>query len=446
MPQGMRVSQPFSVANRAIAVSVRQWVRIVLSCRLRSRSDSIHCAAAGPSSASSSQAGAATRRNDLTERFIAYRRHPVTHRQMRISAASKKELAGLVETVEEVRRKLELRRRVGKSIDELERLLVTVEHGKVTVARAAEAYAKRKLSAETRKRVKSFLRVAAPACELDALDGPAAAQWIESLRERSLQDSTILTHWRTLTAIARFATEKGWLTRIPWGIYKPILHAASKSRRRECARSVDEVVRILEAARALDHERALAGRRPNLEAKIAFAICLGLRQSELARLRWAHLVRDERTGECTVRLEVEAKHRGGAPSTAVLVADPGLFEIAGRYEEALKDLGLYDWQGPVFPDPHCSSGRVRPYEGGELLARRNLRAVIARAHLPNPDAWSAHSLRDTFVTLEAEAFGGDLAAVADRSRHESTSALVRYLHTRSRDAARPGFLLPPAQK
>ena len=374
---------------------------------------------------------------------VAWLRHPVTHRQMRIVAATKRELASLVAIVDEMRREFRQRRKVGGSTDDLEEMLAKAEHGPITLKEAASAYAARRhLSPSTVRRVRSFMAHTAPAVvEIAQLTGPAVKKWIESLRARKLAESTIASHWRTLTAITRFATENGWIAHSPWGAYRPVLRGAQKLRHREAARTVEEIVLLLNAACELDDARARGGRIPDLEAKIAFASCLGLRQSELAHLRWSDL------GTETVQVS-EAKRPGGIAERyrVTMQADPALLEIAERYRQKLEALQLYAPDGPIFPYAQSLPGAPQPYAGREVLARGDLRSVVRLAQLPNPEAWSAHSLRDTFVTLEAQALGGDLAAVAKRSRHDSHAALVRYLQTRCRDVAHPGFLLPAPQK
>jgi hypothetical protein len=60
--------------------------------------------------------------------------------------------------------------------------------------------------------------------------------------------------------------------------------------------------------------------------------------------------------------------------------------------------------------------------------------------LPHAERWTPHSLRDTFVTLEAEGAAGDLAAVAERSRHASID-----LRARTREPAPPRMLLNGAK-
>ena len=111
-------------------------------------------------------------------------------------------------------------------------------------------------------------------------------------------------------------------------------------------------------------------------------------------------------------------------------------------------MGSDDPAGPVFPWPHAArwpDHYVAPYPPrAEVLTTTALRRAVARAGLPNPARWTPHSLRDSFVTLEAAAAGGDLSRVAPRSRHRSMGSLVRYLRALERGpaAAGPGFELP----
>jgi len=124
-----------------------------------------------------------------------------------------------------------------------------------------------------------------------------------------------------------------------------------------------------------------------------------------------------------------------------------LFVILGEHRARLEELELYSPAGPIFPAPHRSRpGEPRPYDQGECLTTRSLRAVVHLAGLPNQKAWSSHSLRDTFATLEAIGHGGDLATTAQRTRHKSIPALARYIRAVRRQTPPPGFTLPSGDR
>jgi integrase len=330
-----------------------------------------------------------------------------------------------------------------RSADDVDRALRRIVHGAVTLERAAHAYAERAdLAPNTVRRVRSFVAGAgAPLLrrELDGLDAPLISAWLEKLSAQGAAPSSIGVLWRTLRSIVQHAVLRGWIGRAPWGTWRPKLRGAGRSQREAC-RDPGELVRLLEAARAIGP--------PELEAKIAAAALLGLRQGEIAGLRWSDV--DEQTAMVTIARQYAAaptKHRRINP----LRAGPTLFGILAAQRARLESAELYLRGGPVFPDLHASKrGAPAPYAKGECLTTRQLRAAVERANLPNVSRWSPHSLRDTFVTLEAKSstHDGDLRALAERSRHGSIGSLLRYMRTATREPAPIGFELgaPPTPR
>jgi integrase len=376
--------------------------------------------------------------------FAAWPRHPITGRQFQVSGKSERELAMMLEHVERLRSEL----RLGMtSADQVDRKLRRLVHGPVTVERAAKAFAERgDVAANTRRRVASFLSSTGPGSslrelELDALDGPALERWEHRLRGRGLARSSIVAAWRTLRQLVRYAAARGWIARSPWGTWRPSSRAAGRERpEREAARTTSEIAELLTAARELDDERARAGLLPDLEGKIATVVQLGLRQGELAGLRWPDV--DDRALVVTIARQWDGRELPKARRVHVLAAPRELFDLLAEWRSRLQVRSLYAARGPVFPMRTSEKHRPRAYASGECLSSEDLRSVVVRARLPNPSLWSPHSLRDTFVTLETLARHGDLSTVADRSRHASIGSLVRYLRSRSREPAAPGFSLP----
>jgi integrase len=366
-------------------------------------------------------------------RFVSWPRHPLTGKQFRVSARSERELAATMHDIDTLRIDYAHGRRTADEVDRAIRRLV---HGAVTLERAAASYVAG-VRPNTARRVASFLVASgAELARLDVheLDGPRLAAWIASLRSKGLEDSTIGTHWRTLRALVRHAAERGWIARVPWGSWRPSRLRSSAARVREAARDPGELAALLDAAFLVDH-----GQR-GLEAKIACAALLGLRQGELAGLRWCDI-------DASTRTVTIARQYDGAPTKTgpckALAALPQLFDLLAVHMVRLEREELYAPDGPVFPSIRYSApGRPRPYARGECLTRGDLRSVVAKSGLPNAKNWSAHSLRDSFATLEHETHGTDLRALAERTRHASLASLVRYLRSRSRTAAPPGFALP----
>jgi integrase len=233
---------------------------------------------------------------------------------------------------------------------------------------------------------------------------------------------------------------RGWIAQVPWGTWRPRIRAAGYAPGRpprEAGRDVGELLALFAAARQLDTRRAASGGAlPDVEAKCAAIALLGVRQRELGALRWSDV--DEAAAVVRIKSTKQGK-------TVELRADPVLFEVLAHLRACLEARQLYAPRGPVFPALDSSPGK--PQHTGprtDCLPREVLRHVAKIAELPKPERWSAQSLRDTFVTLENEGHHGDLKALRDRSRHASLASLVRYLQSRSRAPAAPGFSMPAA--
>ena len=374
--------------------------------------------------------------------FVALPRHPLTGKQFRVSARTERELAAYLHRIDSLRSEF----RLGMiSSDDVDRALRRLVHGAVTVERAAISYAARSdLAPNTARSARSFVAAAGRELagkEVAELEAPLVVQWLRRLKARGASPGYLAVSWRTLRSVVRHAIERGWIGASPWGSWRPagIRAGGARRKKREAARTVGELVALLEAAAVLDAERSRRlDRLPDLEAKIATAAMVGLRQGELAGLRWTDL--DE--GQGLVR--VERQYAGAALKSArrVVRVERELFAVLRQHAERLRARELYDPEGPVFPQMQGSRrGAPRAYHAGETLTRSAIRRVVVCAGLPNPASWSAHSLRDTFASLEQDTYGGDLRTLADRTGHASLSSLVRYLHSRTREPAPPGFAL-----
>jgi integrase len=365
--------------------------------------------------------------------YQAHPRHPLTGKQFTISARTPRELEAYLHRIDVLREELRLEMRTA---DDVDRALRRIVHGPVTFERAALSYAAREdLAKSTSQGVLSFVSSAGSALsgrELDDLTAPVVQTWLDRMVAQGAARSSVGKCWRTLRAIVRHAALQGWIGRAPWGTARPRLRGRVGVGR-EAARDIGELTALLSSARALGP--------PELEAKIATAALLGLRQGEIAGLRWSDV--DEQTMTVTIArqyVDRPTKQRKEVP----LRGARELFVILAAHRESLDEMGLFSPTGPVFPDPRVSTpGDSRAYANGECLTTRSLRAVVKHAHLPNVPRWSPHSLRDSFVTLEARSqiHQGDLKSLAERSRHASVGSLVRYLQSASREPAPPGFEL-----
>ncbi|MGH2997665.1 MAG: tyrosine-type recombinase/integrase [Gaiellaceae bacterium] len=334
-----------------------------------------------------------------------------------------------------------------KSEDEIDRALRRLVHGHVTLERAGAAYAEQShLSPNTRAAAFSFLRGAGgplARLEIAELSAGKVEQWLDRMAGRGVPATTRESYWKRLRALVRFAAAREWIGRSPWGPWRPVFRGKGRVREREAVRDLEELAALFDGARDEDDERARRGLLPDVEAKIASCACLGIRQGELAGLRWTDVRAAD--GLVLIARQWDGDRLPKGRRKTELTAAPALFELLERHRETLRRAQLYTHGGPVFPNVKESEpGRPRAYRKGECLTRRILRAVVRRAHLPNAKAWSPQSLRDTFATLE-ERTHDDLRTLAQRTRHSSLASLLRYLRSARREPPPPGFSLPPGR-
>lgn len=379
-------------------------------------------------------------------RHDGYFVHPLTRRTVHITADSAGEIASYRAHFRNLRRSLKLGlttvAEVAQVLARLDRDPHRAGGGPPMFRTAAEAYRDSGIAKQTRRRVVTSMEHALrPLMDLslEQLDPPRLLAWLTALRAKHAPAS-VAAHWYLVRSIVRLACERNWIPAAPWGQWRPKLDKLDPHER-ECCRDVEELARLLEAARALDE----LGRPPpfpdNLEAKIAVGCFLGIRQGEIAGLRWSDV--DEAAG--TVAIE---RQYAGAPlktrkSRAVLRATPALFEILGRWRERARAREWFAPDGPIFP--HAGWTRIyerpMPWRQGNIVSLRPLQEAVARAALPSPEKWTAQSLRDSYATLEAAA--GDLPRTVQRMRHASIESTLRYMRQRHRGLAEPGFELPP---
>lgn len=363
--------------------------------------------------------------------FKSEPRHPLTGKRIVIRARTQRELDAYLHRLDIIRQE----QRLGiATTGDVQASLRGLERKRVTLREAAESYAQlTRLAPKTRKdalhmvcgpgkmlrgRMAYGMLSELAGERLEALTPPRLAKHFRALAERATWD-TVLTAWRTLRALIRHAAEQGWIVHAPYGLWRPPAPTHKKRKpTRECCRNAGERERLLAAAAELELE---LGRR--LVAPIACGLYLGLRNGELAGLEWRDVMLgtepfDERPC-CQVTIERqyngaplkrgEARTvEGGEALACILAAHKGDIRRGARE--------------PVFPRP--SGGHVLR---GDVVSASDLQRVAERAGLGNPKLWSPHSLRDSFVTIEAQTCGGDLRRLAERTGHRSLDSLLRYL-------------------
>jgi integrase len=362
---------------------------------------------------------------------VASPRHPLTGKQFTVRAKSAGELAAYLAHVHDLKSRL----RLGlMTADEVDKALRRLRKGVVTVERAGLSYARRKDIAEnTRRRVKGAIGPRGALRELaalpiDSLDGPTLAKHFRALGGR-MDRSTIVTVWRTLRAIVRYAAERGEVARVPWGTWRPPALGATHAERRECARSLPELGRLITGG--WDVDKQLAVRRESVRhvgEKIAIGAAFGLRQGELAGLRFGDVYKVGKEWHARIVRQYD-EEAPKTPTSAAVVFARGPFALF--VDAAIADLAKTWLPERPHPDaplfPRATGGHMA--HGSECLSTEDLRAAVTISGLNNPSAWSPHSLRDTFATIHAQEVGGDLAELARRTRHKSIASLVRYLRS-----------------
>lgn len=350
-----------------------------------------------------------------------------------MSARSASELERLLEQIDRLRGEL----RVGMvSEDEVDRKLRRVRYGSIRLERVLESYARRKdLSPDTIRAARTALR--GPLRELadrplDELEAPVIAPLFQRIAA-SYAQSSVTTTWRALRALLRHAAERGWIGRVPWGAWRPRARAGKPGKPlRECCRNAGERAQLVAAAAELDAEDAGAGRSYRaLEAKIAAGSFLGLRQGEIAGLRVYDLYPDRAT--VGVRRQWDGDPIKGGLRGAEVEAPAELFEIFERHMErtgARKPRPPNEPGAPLFEAP--SGGYYN--RGSKPIPIDALRAVVRRAGLPHVERWTAHSLRDSFATIAAQRYPGDLARIMQCTRHATIESCVRYFRAFQREA------------
>jgi len=374
--------------------------------------------------------------------FLSRPVHPVTGKRIEVRARTRRELEARLHHLRSLRTDLRLGIRTG---DEVGTSLRGLERKRVTLLEAADSYADlKRLAPLTRAAARNVVRdqgrvkrgyPVKGALEelagerLEALTAPRVAKHFRKLGERLAWES-VMSAWRQLRAIIRHAAEQGWITAAPWGMWRPArpTHPRAGRPRRECCRSAGERQHLIFCAVAAVPDVVTARWFP---VAVAVALHTGARKGELAGLEWRDV------GPRSIRIERQYDRRPMKESGARDVEVPADLLVWLGNVRAVRGAKLSD---PIFPA--ASGGHLKQ---GNVIATDDLRRVAARADLGDPKRWSPHSLRDSFVTIEAQACGGDLRRLAERTGHRSIDSLLRYLQTFSREP-RPVPELPAAPR
>lgn len=256
-----------------------------------------------------------------------------------------------------------------------------------------------------------------------------------------------------------------FLERVPWDARIKIGKSAKAQRReqlaagtgREACRNWEEFEALLRAA--TEHDLALLkkGRWSDLAARVGIITLCGLRQSEAAALAWSDVEIDDGTPVCRVHRAVQKRWKIDHPNwirpedppkdgPRHFRLSPGAIALLRAQRVALREHGIFEPEGPVFPNfvkrIPASDPLARWRSIPEVIEPAVLREVVRAAGLPNVERWVVHSLRHSFVTLEAAGaarVGANLQDVADRVGHSDLEMLAHYMSNTSRLPVAPSF-------
>ena len=377
--------------------------------------------------------------NGLARPFVMRPRDPVTGKQIRIVGRTRAEVESRVQKLHQLKQDIRLGFVTPLEVEQKRR---AIQSARVTLREALESYCTlERIAEKTRINARGLINpgklwrgriipgVLFPIADerLDALTPPRLAKHFRALSDRNCW-GTVEKAFHTLNAVARHAAEEGWIVHKPWGLWKPTKPThPRRAPTREACRNAGERAALV--AQLEDPAMAVRWKRSDAQphAARAFAIVVGLftgaRHGELAGLRWGDVTFNEDDDRATVR--IERQWEGGplkwGERRIVECAELGAF--LRHYFHAAGRPGKSE---PLFPDTHGD------FHSRDFVCTATLQRAAARAQLGDPKRWNAQSLRDSFITIEAQACGGDLRRFMERTGHRSPDSAWRYLHSYER--------------
>lgn len=366
-------------------------------------------------------------------RLLSQPRHPATGRRVRVTASTRSELEQRLRRLEDVRQGLRWGELSPRDVD---RIIRPASGHRRTVGELWALYApgvpprSRAVADSTWRH-----RLAPHFAELLPweLDETRMRTWAAKLAgpPSNSASKTIRSAYDWLAGCMRIAIDDGTLDGYPWRGWRPPRAVAKK---RERCHSIEELARLLEAGRALDERDWKQGRWSDRVVRLTVLGLCGLRQGEGVGLAWDHVDLDLGI------LYVEFQGARGWPrrwpegrpfdppktKPRTLKLHQGALDALKLQRAALLERGWYRDDGPVFPAP---GGTFR--HTSRCFKPEALREIVQAAELPNPAAWTTHSMRHTFAQLETNT-SGDLRGTMARTGHSSLAQLQGYLEAAGR--------------
>lgn len=412
---------------------------------------------------------------DAAGRVTGYRRQlvdPITKKRLNVTAASPEELLARCDRLSRAKRDA----RVGlASFDDVAKAVGQATQLKgIPLRDAWRTFTKDgDKGARWRSKLEGYwLRHLAPklgALHVHELRPEVMVEWAEWMRkkrildawgrEKPLEASTVHNIFDELRAALRMLVRLGRIRELPWGAWSLRSDDAATQRRRAVGRTragvstPDDLARLMAAAE--EHAgRAWARRQelPDLHLRIGVMSMLGLRRGEAIALSWDHLLALP-SGALDVHIEYAAPEgwrselreapgfslldarpmaapKHGRARHIEIAADGPIARMLASQRRLLERLGLYRYNGPVFPD---TSGAFR---ARDCVRPADIRAVARRAGLEQPGrVWVQHSTRHSAVRLQV-ASGATLREAQDLAGHASAQTTQVYFEEAGRQAAR----------
>ena len=280
-------------------------------------------------------------------------------------------------------------------------------------------------------------------------------QWEASERSRPgrggkpLGAKTIRNAFDLLSSAFGRALDSGELDEIPWrgamsvrgrSGYQPPKIAGIRERlaARGACSSIDELQRLFNAAEAHDKKCAALGKVSDVAHKILIGCLLGCRQGELAGLGWDDVEIDREPAVCTLRHQATDGWRSRWPDWTRPLSQlksprptfrmhPGAVKALRKQRELLRARGWWREDGPVFP-ALSGTGEIGGWRSqAQVIDPDVFREIATAAGVRRPDTWVPHSMRHTFVTLEAQS-QPSLRDLMERSGHQNVQTAMGYMH------------------
>lgn len=259
-------------------------------------------------------------------------------------------------------------------------------------------------------------------------------------RGETMAPKTIRVVFDLLRAAYRCAVDAGKLEEIPWKGYDApripgVLERLSK---RGACSSVDDLQRLYAAAHRHDVKCREMGRFSDQAPKIYILAMLGLRQGEAAGLSWEDVNIDAEPFECTLRHQAIDGWRQRYPDwdrprsplksfRPVFALHPAAVDALKVQRAILRARGWWRKDGPVFPAAGGTGVQGDWRSQAEVIDADVFRRLVKDAGLDKPETWVPHSLRHSFVTLEAQS-QPSLRDLQSRSGHTSFKTMEGYMH------------------